>query len=122
MEDGGSNMVPPRPVAGASTTAKGHPNDMVDVHSAHGAAHSWKDFWIHLGTISMGLLIAIGLEQGVEAIHRLQERHRLEADLQLEAKKNLILMDIDNQYFDATRPWLIELRSKVDAMRESGGN
>jgi hypothetical protein len=106
---------------GASTATEGHPNAMLDVHSPHGAAHSWKEFWIHLGTISLGLLIAIGLEQGVETIHRLQERHRLEADLQLEAKKNLILMDIDNQYFDATRPWLIQLRSKVDAMRESVG-
>lgn len=53
---------------------------MLDVHSPHGAAHSWKDFWIHLGTISLGLPIAIGLEQGVETIHRLQERHRLFLD------------------------------------------
>jgi hypothetical protein len=75
----------------------------------------------HLGTISIGLLIAIGLEQSVEAVHRLHERHRLEEDLQLEAKKNLILMDIDNQYFDATLPWLIQLRNKVEEMRDSGG-
>jgi hypothetical protein len=94
---------------------------MLDVHSPHGAAHTWKDFWIHLGTISIGLLIAIGLEQSVEAIHRLDERHRLEEDLQLEARKNLILMDIDNQYFDATLPWLIQLRNKVEEMRDSGG-
>jgi hypothetical protein len=56
----------------------------------------------------------------VETVHRLHERHRLEEDLQLEAKKNLILMDIDNQYFDATLPWLILLRNKVEEMRDSG--
>jgi hypothetical protein len=94
---------------------------MLDVHAPHDAAHTWKDFWIHLGTISIGLLIAIGLEQSVEAGHRLHERHRLEQDLQMEAKKNLILMDLDNQYYDATRPWLIELRAKVEMMRVNGG-
>ncbi|MGH8232350.1 MAG: hypothetical protein ACRESY_11055, partial [Steroidobacteraceae bacterium] len=99
----------------------GHPNAMLDVHSPHGAARTWTDFWIHLGTISIGLLIAIGLEQSAEALHRLHQRHRLEQDLQLEAKKNLVLMEIDNRYFDATLPWLIQLRNKVDEVRESGG-
>jgi len=94
---------------------------MLDVHAPHQTVHTWKDFWVHLATISIGLLIAIGLEQSVEAIHRLHERHRLEQDLQLEAKKNLILMDIDYQSFDLTRPWLIQLRAKVEEMRESGG-
>lgn len=94
---------------------------MFDVHSPRTPAHTWMDFWIHLGTISIGLLIAIGLEQSVEALHRLHERHRLEQDLQTEAKKNLILMDIDNQHFDAMVEWLIQLRSQVDAMRASGG-
>lgn len=93
MEDCGFNIAPRHPTsdaviasnagptanetitnpAGASTATDGHPNDMLDVHSPHGAAHTWKDFWIHLGTISIGLLIAIGLEQSVEAIHRLHE-------------------------------------------------
>jgi hypothetical protein len=94
---------------------------MLDVHAPHQTVHTWKDFWVHLATISIGLLIAIGLEQSVEAIHRLHERHRLEQDLQLEAKKNLILMDIDYQSFDLIRPWLIQLRAKVEEVRESGG-
>jgi hypothetical protein len=94
---------------------------MFDVHSPRTTARTWTDFWIHLGTISIGLLIAIGLEQSVEALHRLHERHRLEKDLQMEAKKNLILMDVDNQHFDAMVTWLIQLRSQVDAIRASGG-
>jgi hypothetical protein len=94
---------------------------MLDIHPPRDAAHTWKDFWIHLGTISIGLLIALGLEQCVVAVHHLHERHRLEQALRLEANKNLILMDIDNQYFDATLPWLVQLRAKVDTLRESGG-
>ena len=42
---------------------------MLDVHAPHELLHTWKSFFIHIATIVIGLLIAIGLEQGVEAIH-----------------------------------------------------
>jgi len=42
---------------------------MLDVHAPHNTVHTWKDFFVHLGTIAIGLLIAIGLEQSVEALH-----------------------------------------------------
>lgn len=41
---------------------------MLDVHPAHHAASTWRDFFIHIVTIVIGLLIAIGLEQTVEHI------------------------------------------------------
>jgi hypothetical protein len=47
---------------------------MLDVHAPHEAAHSWKDFLIHISTIVIGLLIAVGLEQTVEWIHH---RHQV---------------------------------------------
>jgi hypothetical protein len=106
--------------AGPSSTVE-TADPMFDVHLPQGAAHTWKDFWIHLGTISIGLLIAIGLEQSVEAVHRLHQRHQLEEDLQTEPQQNLALMVKDNEYFDATRPWLIQLRGKVAELRKSGG-
>ncbi|MGH8335618.1 MAG: hypothetical protein ACRETL_02060 [Gammaproteobacteria bacterium] len=42
---------------------------MLDVHPPHEAARTWTDFFIHIATIVVGLLIAIGLEQAVERIH-----------------------------------------------------
>ena len=42
---------------------------MLDVHPAHHAATTWRDFFIHIATIVIGLLIAVGLEQTVEYIH-----------------------------------------------------
>ena len=45
---------------------------MLDVHAPHSPTHTWKDFFIHIATICIGLLIAIGLEQTVEAIHHKQ--------------------------------------------------
>jgi hypothetical protein len=48
-------------------TAKEH-EPMLDVHPAHHAASSWKEFLIHIATIVLGLLIAIALEQTVEPV------------------------------------------------------
>ena len=45
------------------------PTPMLDVHPAHHAASTWRDFFIHIATIVIGLLIAIGLEQTVEYFH-----------------------------------------------------
>jgi hypothetical protein len=42
---------------------------MLDVHPAHHAATTWRDFLIHIATIVIGLLIAVGLEQTVEYFH-----------------------------------------------------
>jgi hypothetical protein len=40
----------------------------VEIHKPH-AAKSWKEFFIELGTIVVGILIALGLEQMVEGFH-----------------------------------------------------
>lgn len=54
---------------------------MLDVHAPHEVLHTWKDFFIHIATIVIGLLIAIGLEQTVEYFHHRQQvaeiRHSL---------------------------------------------
>jgi hypothetical protein len=56
------------------------PTPMLDVHPAHHAANTWREFFIHIATIVLGLLIAVGLEQTVEKIH-----HRREVDETREA-------------------------------------
>ncbi len=48
---------------------------MLDVHPPHEAVHTWKDFLIHIATIVVGLIIAVGLEQTVEFFHH---RHQIE--------------------------------------------
>lgn len=47
----------------------------MDVHPPHEPIHSWRDFLLHLATITVGLLIALGLEAGVENMHH---RHVVE--------------------------------------------
>jgi hypothetical protein len=41
----------------------------LDVHAPHHPIGGWKDFFVHLVTISVGLLIAVGIEVCVE-LHR----------------------------------------------------
>jgi hypothetical protein len=58
---------------------------MLDVHPPEHAAHSWPDFFIHIATIVVGLLIAVGLEQTIEYIHHsrqaVETRDRVRAEL-----------------------------------------
>ena len=67
---------------------------MLDVHPPHAPTHTWRDFFIHIATIVVGLLIAVGLEQAVEAIHQHRERHELME--QLDAEHHQVLKDAED--------------------------
>jgi hypothetical protein len=83
--------------------AKEH-DPMLDIHPAHHAATTWRDFLVHIATIVLGLLIAIGLEQSVELLHHRNQRQQLQEDLRNEAAQNLQVIDRDlkMQYLE---PW-----------------
>jgi hypothetical protein len=65
---------------------------MLDVHAPHGTVHSWKDFFIHIATIAIGLLIAIGLEQTVELIHHRHQLREARRQLAVELEGNRQLL------------------------------
>jgi hypothetical protein len=46
---------------------------MLDVHPAHHAASTWREFFIHIATIVLGLLIAVSLEQLIEYLRHLRQ-------------------------------------------------
>jgi hypothetical protein len=94
---------------------------MLDVHAPHGGVHTWKDFWIHLGTITLGLLIAVGLEQGVEKLHQLHQRHQLEASLRAECEVNKQRAEIDLARYDDEMTWLLGLHKDIGKMLSTGG-
>jgi hypothetical protein len=75
-EHHGSDAAPPNPVpdltidpVGATTTVKECTDSMLDVHPPHEAIQTRKGFVLHIATITIGLLIAIGLEQTVGYFH-----------------------------------------------------
>ncbi len=74
---------------------------MLDVHPPHEAAHTWKDFFIHIATIVVGLFIAVGLEQAVERIHLHYELRETREALASELEANRAHL-ISNE-----RDWLL---------------
>jgi hypothetical protein len=62
---------------------------MLEVHAPDAAVHTWKSFFIHIAAICLGLLIAVALEQSVEALHRRHEVAALRQDLHAESRQVL---------------------------------
>jgi hypothetical protein len=94
----------------------------MEVHPPHAPLHTWKDFWIHLGTITIGLLIAISLEQSVEALHHHHQRLELEADLRTEGHRNEEILARDIKLLGVKRAGFIALRHNVDLLRKARMN
>jgi hypothetical protein len=88
---------------------------MLEVHPPHHAASTWRDFLIHMATIVLGLLIAIGLEQAVEALHRNHERRALEQDMRAESERNLPILRQDLDQGLASEAWWHHI---LDALRD----
>jgi hypothetical protein len=83
--------------------------------------HTWKDFWIHLGTITLGLLIAISLEQSVEWLHHLHQRHELERQFMAEGEANKEISEKNFARLDDRMEWLLGLQQDIETMRATGG-
>ena len=82
---------------------------MLDVHPPHHAVHAWRDFFIHIATIVVGLLIAVGLEQSVEWLHH---KH-----LVREAREN-IHREIENNH-EAAQSDLTDLQKNIDRIHDN---
>ncbi len=61
---------------------------MLDIHPPEHGLHGVRDFLLHLFTITIGLLIAISLEQSVEAIHHRHQRREAEETIRQELREN----------------------------------
>jgi hypothetical protein len=61
---------------------------VLDVHPPHEPVYGWRDFFIHLATITIGLLIALSLEGCVEWQHHRHLVHEAETSLRGEIQNN----------------------------------
>jgi len=93
---------------------------MLDVHPPHHATHTWKDFFIHIATIVVGLLIAVGLEQTVELIHHAHQRRELREALRSTTEINDAWAKDDVQRVDGRRHWALEQLTAIEKAGPSG--
>lgn len=82
-------LVAAAPPEGETPSAQETAAPMLDVHAPHQSVHTWKDFFIHIATICVGLLIAVGLEQTVEGIHHHHQRAQLLLSLDHDTRATL---------------------------------
>jgi hypothetical protein len=86
----------------------------MEVHPPHHAIGSWREFFVHMSTIVLGLLIAIGLEQSVELLHRRHLRHELQENFRAEAERNVNIL---TRHLDVNIPPMLWQRDVVTAVR-----
>jgi hypothetical protein len=87
---------------------------MLDVHPPHAPTHTWTDFFIHIATIVVGLLIAIGLEQSVELIHHAHQRQELREALRSTTEINDAWAKDDIERVDGRRHWALEQLTAIE--------
>jgi len=93
---------------------------MLDVHPPHTPTHTWRDFLLHIATIVVGLIIAVALEQAVEALHHRNERVALEADLRAEAVNNRVIIARDLN-MRGLEPWFEQAAQAADSATPTEG-
>ena len=79
---------------------------MLDVHPPHHPAHTWRDFFIHIATIVVGLLIAVILEQTVEHFHHQHQVSQVRESLDVERRLNIVRFGVMTDEFHRFVPKL----------------
>ena len=79
----------------------------MEVHAPEHGIHSWHDFFVHMGTICLGLLIALGLEQAAEAVHRAHQRAELREALDTDSRQAIIDAKRSEDACDQTIAWFV---------------
>lgn len=95
---------------------------MLDIHSPHETVHTWKDFFIHIATIVVGLVIAVGLEQTVEAVHHHDQVIGLTEELHVEANNNLPLIRDSIARLEVQIAYVSALQRALQTGKVSGPN
>jgi hypothetical protein len=98
----------------------------LEVHLPHKPIDSWKEFFVHLITITIGLLIALGLEGSVEWMHH---RHLMReartnirqeiVDNQEQVQKNLRNIQEDEERMKQNLQFLVKARSHADLKNQT---
>jgi hypothetical protein len=110
--DPGNSMTPS--FASPASASPQEPT-MLEVHAPHEPIHTLRGFLINIAAIAVGLLLAIGLSQTVEALHQRHQRQEIEAQMRTVLTDNL---DLDNQAFNQLklfRGYLVELKDAIRA-------
>jgi hypothetical protein len=94
---------------------------MLDVHAPHETIRTWKSFLLHLATIVIGLLIAVGLEQTVEYFHHRQQVAEIRRSLADERRINEVIFASACNEFRRYAPILVGSLQTLSYLRTHPG-
>jgi len=92
---------------------------MLEPHAPHEYIQTWRGFFIHIATIVVGLIIAVGLEQTVEYFHHRHQRNYLEEQMREVLENDIKLIAEDTAKLKDFRAYLVELQLAVNARRHA---
>lgn len=93
----------------------------MEVHPPEHPIFTWKQFFIHMATVCLGLLIALGLEQTVEYLHHRHQGRRFEEDMRMEAERNLEVIANDHKVLHRQTDYYQSCRVALAAAKAEGG-
>jgi hypothetical protein len=80
-------------------TSRGSPLPMLDIHATHSAVRSWRDFFVHIAIIVVGLCIAVGLQQTVEFVQHHYQLADTRNALRSEREENYQVLAHNTQFW-----------------------
>jgi hypothetical protein len=95
---------------------------MIDIHPPQHAAITRRDFFVHLGIVVLGILIAIGLEQTVEYFHHRDQVADLGEQMRVEAQNNLPLIRDSITRLETQNAYIRSLESALLTGKVSADN
>ena len=110
-----ANSSPEQPEDTQAMSSEGLPH----VHAPHGGVHTWRDFFVHVAIIALGLLLALGLEQVAQAIHHAHQRGELEEQMRETFEANARIDKENLQVLGNVRAYYVALHEAV-ADRQKG--
>jgi hypothetical protein len=115
----------PKKVAGnevySSESVQNEEKPMIEVHSPHESVHTWKDVFIHIGIVTVGLLLAIGLEQTVEYFHHRHQVVETRKALLIEKQVNIRRFTVETDDFYRVLPILQKNLAIYQYLRQHPG-
>lgn len=95
------------------------PAPVLDVHPPHEPIHGWRDFLLHLLTITIGLCIALALEGLVEYAHHKHVVHEARENIRHEIEINHKLATEDLTYVQQGAD---RMQSNIDTLHDLAAN
>ena len=91
---------------------------MLEVHPPRHAIEGMRDFFFHLLTITIGLLIALGLEASVEALHHRHQRIEAEATIRRELEENRHKIEVAGPGIESEMKGMIVVLNYLEARQQ----